>query len=73
MTTKALVTVRVGFTRAVRISYSVKERPQGCDYCGGSGHRTYFAYGRLLHVYCNRDCMVTHQLETLMQPADEPK
>lgn len=66
-----MVIVRVGDVYAVRIKFSVSERPKGCSYCAGTGHRTYFAYGRLRHVYCNKNCMISHQLERLMETTDE--
>lgn len=65
--------VRVGLLSAVRIPFSLKERRKGCDYCGSRSHRTYFAYGRLRHVYCNKHCMISHQLENVMQPTEQPK
>lgn len=65
--------VRVGELLAVRIKFSLKERRNGCDYCHSNSHRTYFAYGRLQHVYCNKSCMISHQLEQLMQPPEIPK
>ena len=65
--------VRVGALRTVRIPFSIKERPRGCVYCKSRTHRTYFAYGRLLHVFCNRDCMLAHQLQYVMQDTEEPK
>jgi hypothetical protein len=67
------VNVRVGAITTVRIPFSIKERPRGCVYCRSRTHRTYFAYGRLLHVFCNKDCMLAHQLQYIMQPTDEPK
>jgi hypothetical protein len=65
--------VRVGALTTVRIPFSIKERPRGCVYCHSRTHRTYFAYGRLLHVFCNKDCMLAHQLQYIMQENEEPK